>query len=191
VNFFFVLSVALALSMDAFAVSIGLSLAPSGLTRSQTFRLAFYFGLFQFVMPVLGWAAGRSIIRLIESYDHWVAAGLLVFVGGKMIIESFHKEEHLERKTRDVTKGLSLLVLSLATSLDALAVGLSFAALRVPIVYPAAIIGVVCFTITAIGTKVGPVLGKLAGKWAEMAGGAVLILIAVKILLDHQPFTPP
>ncbi len=189
-NFFFVLGVALALSMDAFAVSIGLSLAPSGLTRSQTFRLAFHFGLFQFVMPVLGWAAGRSIIRLIESYDHWVAAGLLVFVGGKMIIESFHKEEHLERKTRDVTKGLSLLVLSLATSLDALAVGLSFAALRVPIVYPAVIIGVVCFTITAIGTKVGPVFGKLAGKWAEMAGGAVLILIAVKILLDHQPFNP-
>jgi len=184
-SFLFILGVALALAMDAFAVSIGTSLAQGGLSRGQAFRLAFHFGLFQFMMPVIGWTAGRSIVRLIESYDHWLAAGLLVLVGGKMMIESFHKEERLERKKRDVTRGFSLVLLSLATSLDALAVGLSLAALHVPIIYPAAIVGLVCFTITTIGTKIGPALGKVAGKWAELAGGAVLILIAVKILADH------
>ncbi|MGA2586652.1 MAG: manganese efflux pump MntP family protein [Candidatus Aminicenantales bacterium] len=184
-SFFFVLGVALSLAADAFAVSVGLSLGRSGLTRRQSFRLAFHFGLFQFMMPVAGWAAGRSFVGLIGGFDHWVAAALLVFVGGKMIVESFHEEKRSERKAVDATRGFSLVVLSLATSLDALAVGFSLAALHVPIVYPAAVIGVVCFSITLIGTRIGPGLGKIAGKWADIAGGAVLILIAIKILIDH------
>ncbi|MDP2915195.1 MAG: manganese efflux pump MntP family protein [Candidatus Aminicenantes bacterium] len=181
----YVLGVALALTMDAFAVAVGLSLSRDGLRGAQSLRLAFLFGLFQFVMPIAGWAAGQTVIKFITDYDHWVAAGLLVFVGGKMIAESFHKEEEIERKAADVTKGFPLILLSVATSLDALAVGLSFGALRVPILLPAAVIGLVCFTVTMAGTKIGPFLGKLAGKWAEIAGGIVLLLIAVKILADH------
>lgn len=181
----YVLGVALALTMDAFAVAVGLSLSRDGLRGASSLRLAFLFGLFQFVMPIAGWAAGQTVIKFIAAYDHWLAAGLLVFVGGKMIAESFHKEEEIERKAADVTRGFPLILLSVATSLDALAVGLSFGALRVPILLPAAIIGVVCFSVTMAGTRIGPWLGKLAGKWAEIAGGVVLLLIAVKILADH------
>jgi putative Mn2+ efflux pump MntP len=184
-SIFYVLGVALALSMDAFAISVGLSLSRDGLRGARSLRLASLFGLFQFMMPIAGWTAGQTVIRLIAAYDHWIAAGLLVFVGGKMVLESFHKEERIERKAADVTRGFSLILLSVATSLDALAVGLSFGALRVPILLPAAVIGVVCFTVTLAGTKIGPLLGKLAGKWAEIAGGVVLLLIAVKILAEH------
>jgi putative Mn2+ efflux pump MntP len=184
-SFFLVLAVALSLTMDAFAVSVGLSLARAGLTNAQALRLSFHFGLFQFLMPIVGWAAGRSFVHYIESFDHWMAATLLVFVGGKMMVEALKKEKSETKNAADATKGFSLILLSLATSMDALAVGLSFAALGVPIVYPSVIIGVVCFSVTILGTKIGPVLGKIAGKSAELSGGAVLILIAVKILIDH------
>ena len=184
-SFIYILGVALGLSMDAFAVSVGCSLSRAGLKRAGALRMAAHFGLFQFVMPILGWAAGRSVIGLIQSFDHWIAAGLLVFVGGKMIVEAFRKEEELICEVQDRSKGWPLVVLSFATSLDALAVGLSFGALGVPVLLPAAIIGVVCFSVTLAGAKIGPVIGKLAGEWAEAAGGVVLILIAVKILIEH------
>jgi len=184
-NFFVVLAVALALAMDAFAVSVGVSLIHRGLTGGQAFRLSFHFGLFQFIMPILGWVAGRNILKLIEKYDHWLAAGLLVFIGGRMILESFRRGDHLVKRSSDQTKGFSLIMLSVATSLDALAVGLSLAALHVAIIYPAAVIGVVAFLVTAAGTRIGPVFGRLIGKRAEFAGGLVLVLIAVKILTDH------
>ena len=184
-NFLVVLAIALALAMDAFAVSMGVSLIHKKLTRGQTFRLSFHFGLFQFAMPVLGWIAGRNILKLIEKYDHWLAACLLVFIGGRMIFESFRHEDRLAKKGADLTKGFSLVMLSVATSLDALAVGLSLAALDAPILYPAGVIGVVAFIATAFGAVIGPGLGRLIGKRAEFAGGLVLILIAVKILADH------
>jgi putative Mn2+ efflux pump MntP len=185
-SFGVILAIALALAMDAFAVSIGVSLVQRGCTPRQTLRMSGSFGLFQFFMPIIGWAAGRTIVGLIQSFDHWIAAGLLVFVGGKMILEAFHGEEDDgEVSCPDKTRGGHLLLLSLATSIDALAVGLSLAALEVPVVYPAAVIGVVAFLITALGTKIGPVLGKWIGKWAELAGGLVLLGIAVKILIDH------
>lgn len=180
-----VLGMALALAMDAFAVSIGLSVSLRGLRNLQTFRLALSFGLFQFFMPIIGWAAGEKIVRFIKDYDHWVAFILLLAVGGKMIYESFHAEDEQKKYASDPTKGLSLLVLSVATSIDSLAVGLSLAALRVKIVYPAVIIGIVAFTMTIVGVKIGPVLGRVIGKRAEFAGGAVLILIGVKILAEH------
>jgi putative Mn2+ efflux pump MntP len=185
-SFGVILAIALALAMDAFAVSIGVSLVQRGCTPRQTLRMSGSFGLFQFFMPIIGWAAGRTIVGLIQSFDHWIAAGLLVFVGGKMILEAFHGEEDDgEVSCPDKTRGGHLLLLSLATSIDALAVGLSLAALEVPVVYPAAVIGVVAFLITALGTKIGPVLGKWIGKWAELAGSLVLLGIAVKILIDH------
>jgi len=179
------LGIALALAMDAFAVSIGLGLSLHPATAAQTLRLAFHFGLFQFLMPVAGWAAGERSIGLIGPYDHWVAFGLLLAVGGKMTIESFRKggEDRLERP--DPTRGISLLVLSVATSLDALAVGISLAALGVAIQYPAIIIGLVAFVMTIVGMKLGPVLGRIIGRRAELLGGLVLILIGIRILVDH------
>jgi manganese efflux pump family protein len=171
--------------MDAFAVSLGLGLSLRPASSGQTFRLAFHFGLFQFLMPVLGWAAGETLIRHIEKYDHWVAFALLLGVGGKMIFESLRPEPSLESKRSDPTRGVSLLVLSVATSLDALAVGLSLAALRVAIVFPAVVIGVVAFAMTVLGMKIGPALGRIIGRRAELLGGVILIVIGIKILADH------
>jgi putative Mn2+ efflux pump MntP len=180
-----VLGIAFALAMDAFAVSLGLGLSLKPATGGQTFRLAFHFGLFQFLMPVVGWAAGETLIRHIEKYDHWVAFVLLLGVGGKMIYESFRPEKDSGSGRSDPTRGASLLVLSVATSLDALAVGLSLAALRVDIVFPAVVIGIVAFAMTVAGMKIGPSLGKIIGRRAELLGGVILILIGIKILVDH------
>jgi len=185
VSVLLILGLALALAMDAFAVSLGLGLSLRPASSGQTFRLAFHFGLFQFLMPVLGWAAGETLIRHIEKYDHWVAFALLLGVGGKMIFESLKPEPSLESKRSDPTRGVSLFVLSVATSLDALAVGLSLAALRVDIVFPAIVIGSVAFAMTALGMKIGPTLGRYIGRRAELLGGAILILIGIKILTDH------
>ena len=180
-----VLGIAFALAMDAFAVSLGLGLSLKPATGGQTFRLAFHFGLFQFLMPVVGWAAGETLIHHIEKYDHWVAFVLLLGVGGKMIYESFRPEKDSGSGRSDPTRGASLLVLSVATSLDALAVGLSLAALRVDIVFPAVVIGIVAFAMTVAGMKIGPSLGKIIGRRAELLGGVILILIGIKILVDH------
>ena len=186
-NFFLVLAVALALAMDAFAVSVGVSLRPEGLTKSQTLRMAFHFGFFQFMMPLVGWQATRSfLLDYIEPVDHWVAFGLLLVIGARMISESFRSREKTEQSQRDPTRGFAVLTLSVATSIDALAVGMSFAALRTSILYPAAVIGIVALAMTLLGTKIGPLLGRLAGKRAEFFGGLLLILIGVKILLDHM-----
>jgi putative Mn2+ efflux pump MntP len=184
-NVLLILGLALALAMDAFAVSLGLGLSLKPVTGGQTFRLAFHFGLFQFLMPVVGWAAGESLIRYIEKYDHWVAFALLLGVGGKMIFESLRPEKEPGFKRSDPTRGASLLVLSVATSLDALAVGLSLAALHVDIIFPALVIGVVAFAMTVLGMKIGPALGKIIGRRAELLGGVILILIGLKILADH------
>ncbi|MDD8026302.1 MAG: manganese efflux pump MntP family protein [Acidobacteriota bacterium] len=182
-----VLGLALALAMDAFAVAVGVGLSMRGCSSRQTFRLAFHFGLFQFAMPILGWAAGRTVVGLIRDYDHWLAAGLLVFIGGKMMVEALRREKRGSGGAigSDPTRGGRLVILSLATSIDALAAGLGLAALGVPVVYPALVIGVVAFALTAVGAKLGPLAGRWAGKWAELAGGLVLIGIAAKILFDH------
>lgn len=182
---FLVLPIALALGMDAFAVSVGLAVSQKGLSRNQVFRLATGFGLFQFLMPLLGWMAGQTIIESIKTVDHWVAFGLLAVVGTKMIYESFKSETSISNKDKDPTKGFVLLILSVATSIDALAVGLSFAALDLPVLIPSLIIGVVAFIMTIVGTKIGPLFGRLVGKRAELIGGSVLILIGIKILTDH------
>lgn len=185
-SFFLVFAVAFALAMDAFGVSIGVSLSLERLTMRQTLRLASSFGLFQFVMSFLGWQAGQSVLmKHIESFDHWLAFSLLLVIGAKMIYESFKREKDSGKASADPTKGSSLLLLSVATSIDALAVGLSLAVLHLDILYPAAVIGLVAFLMTALGSKIGPLLGRLAGKRAELSGGLILILIGIKILLDH------
>ena len=185
-NFILVLVVAIALAMDAFAVSVGVSLRPEGLSRKQTLRMAFHFGFFQFMMALIGWQATRSILLdYIEPIDHWVAFGLLLIIGSRMISGSFRSRENAEKRQTDSTRGFNLFVLSVATSIDAFAVGMSLAALQTAILYPAGIIGIVAFLMTLLGTKIGPLLGRLAGKRAEFFGGLLLILTGVKILLDH------
>ena len=134
-------------------------------------------------MPVLGWLAGRTFVNFIGGFDHWLAFGLLGFVGGKMIWESFHADK--EEKQTDVTKGFLLLTLSIATSIDALAVGLSFAFLKVNILTASLTIGVTAFVITIIGFIVGKKAGEFIGKRAELIGGLILVGIGVRILLTH------
>ncbi len=183
-NFPSILIIAVGLGMDAFSVAIGVGATARIVSLRPVFRLSFHFGLFQLLMPVMGWFAGVSVAHIIADYDHWIAFGLLAFVGGKMILESFNKEVKVH--AADSTKGLTLFLLSVATSIDALAVGLSFAFLRIPIIYPSVIIGIVAFIMTAAGMFFGAKLGKTAGKRAEMLGGLILIGIGIKILMEHM-----
>ena len=178
------LFIAVGLSADCFAVALSSSCAMKTLTRFQILRTSLSFGLFQAIMPVLGWLAGRTLINFIGSFDHWLAFALLGFVGGRMIWESFHPEREDEKKT-DFTKGWVLLTLSLATSIDALAVGLSFAFLKVNILAASLTIGITCFLITIIGFILGRKVGEYVGKRAELVGGLILIAIGLKILLTH------
>jgi len=180
-----ILGIAVALAMDAFAVSLGISAVLKGITNRQTFRVAFHFGFFQFLMPILGWSAGQSVQAYIQAFDHWVAFGLLLLIGGKMIYESFEFGKKEKKYVTDPTKGLSLLFLSVATSIDALAVGLSLALIGVGIVYPAVIIGLVAFVITLFGMKMGALLGNLIKKRGELLGGVILIIIGLIIVFRH------
>jgi putative Mn2+ efflux pump MntP len=185
-NFFLILAVAFALAMDAFAVSVGISLRPTRLSNRQIFRVAVHFGFFQFMMPLLGWQATQSILLdFIEPYDHWVAFGLLMIIGAKMIFEFLRPGKETQKNQTDPTRGFSLFILSVATSIDALAVGMSLAALQETILYPASVIGVIAFGMTLLGARTGPLLGRLVGKSAELLGGLILILIGAKILLEH------
>ena len=176
-----ILGLSLALSMDAFAVSIASGLNLASVTPRHVFRLAFHFGLFQFLMPVIGWRVGREVTGPISAFDDWIAFGLLAFVGGKMLWEARDGEERPAKA--DPSRGLMLVTLSLATSLDALAVGLSLAFLRVSIWIPSLTIGAVTATLSAIGVGFGSRCGKRWGRWAEILGGCVLILIGLRILV--------
>jgi putative Mn2+ efflux pump MntP len=184
-NILIVLSVAFALAMDAFSVSVGISFRPEQRGMRRAMRLSLSFGFFQFMMTILGWFAGMKIQSLIQAFDHWVAFGLLLIIGCRMILESLRQHKKQEQKEQDLTKGWPLFVLSVATSIDALAMGLTFAALGEEILYPALIIGVVAFLMTHMGAKLGPLLGQIIGRKAELFGGLILILIGTKILVDH------
>jgi len=179
-----VLLIAIGLSADCFAVALGASTSGKGISRLQMIRVCLAFGVFQAMMPLLGWLGGRTLVDVISEYDHWVAFGLLLIIGSRMIWESFHSEED-ESRERDFSKGLPLLTLALATSIDALAVGVSFAFLSVNIAVAVLTIGMVCFLITGIGFWVGRKAGQLLGKRAETAGGIILIGIGLRILLAH------
>ena len=178
------LGIAVGLAMDAFAVAIGVGLNAPEVGLRKTLRLAWHFGLFQALMPIIGWLAGLSVERWISGVDHWVAFGLLAAIGGHMIYEALHGDEEA-RGAKDPTRGASLVVLSVATSIDALAVGLSLALLGVEIWWPAVVIGVVAFAFTAAGLHLGRRFGALFGRRMEIAGGLILIAIGVKILVDH------
>jgi putative Mn2+ efflux pump MntP len=179
-----IISIAVALGMDAFAVAISAGSQFPQVTPRRLFRLSFHFGLFQFMMPIIGFWAGSTISDYIKDYDHWVALGLLCIVGGKMIKESL-ADDDCDKKPPDPTKGWTLVVLSVATSIDALAVGLSMAFLGVAVWMPSVIIGVVALMMTAVGMFFGSRLGMLFGRRAGLIGGLILIGIGVKILIEH------
>ena len=173
----------MALAMDAFAVSVATGLTVAPVTARHTFRMAFHFGLFQFLMPVLGWLAGRGSAEWIGTANDWVAVALLAFVGGKMVWESREEEEN--RPKADPTRGWMLVTLSVATSLDALAVGFSLALEEVTLWLPAAIIGLVAGTLSMVGILFGGRLGTRWSRWARLGGGCVLIAIGMRILVGH------
>ena len=176
--------------MDAFAVSIAAGICLGKIHWRQNFRLAWHFGLFQAMMPVIGWGAGLTVRDLISRYDHWVAFGLLVFVAYGMMREAFKNDDQCER-VKDPTKGFTMVMLSVATSLDALAVGLSLSMINVSIWMPAAVIGVVACLFTTIGLHLGKRIGRAARirQVADGAGALVLLLIGLNILREHGVFT--
>jgi manganese efflux pump family protein len=179
------MAIAVALAMDAFAVAIVTGLTVKPLTQRHVFRLSFHFGLFQFLMPLLGWIAGHAVQKHVAAFDHWVAFGLLAFVGGKMIWGSLRGDSDESASTNDPTSGWQLVMLSIATSIDAFAVGLSLGLIGSAIMKPAVIIGIVAAAFTAAGMALGRKVGSLWGKRVEILGGLILIAIGAKILFDH------
>jgi manganese efflux pump family protein len=177
------LLLAVGLAMDACAVSLGAGATGRSAGRRAAFRLGFHFGLFQFLMPILGWFLGYSVAHLIAAFDHWIAFGLLAIVGGRMIRSGLNPESSLD--PGDPSKGWSLILLSIATSIDALAVGLSLAMIRVAIWQPAVIIGVVTAAMSVIGLRLGSRLGRAFGSRMEVVGGVILLLVGIRILIQH------
>jgi putative Mn2+ efflux pump MntP len=178
-----ILFIALALSADCFAVAFSGSLYIRTGSLAPMMRTAVTFGGFQAVMAALGWLAGRTIVNLISAYDHWLAFILLALIGGRMIWESFRHRD--KRKQIDISKGILLVTLAIATSIDAMAVGLSFAFLKVNIVTACLIIGVVAFGVTLAGFTLGTRIKSFLGKYAELVGGIILIAIGARVLLSH------
>jgi putative Mn2+ efflux pump MntP len=178
------LLIAVSLAMDAFAVSLAAGARRPSVGHRGALRLAFHFGLFQFMMPVIGWFIGTRVAMLIADYDHWVAFGLLAFVGLRMIRAGWRAgPEGAPRE--DPSRGWTLAALSLATSIDALAIGLSLALLRTGVWYPSAVIGVVTATLSLLGVRLGHRLGGWLGRPMEIAGGVVLNLLGLRILISH------
>ncbi len=178
-----VLLIAVGLAMDAFTVSVAEGVALRKVTPGHTLRVCLHFGAFQAIMPVVGWLAGVSLRALIQGVDHWVAFGLLTAIGLKMVAGTFFGFETGE--PREPSRGARLIALSVATSIDALAVGISLAMLGVAIWTPAAVIGLVTGALCAGGMHMGDRIGRRLGKWAELCGGVILCAIGVKILLEH------
>jgi manganese efflux pump family protein len=183
-DIFTLAAISVALAMDAFAVALVTGLTLPQLTGRHLFRFGFHFGLFQALMPILGWLAGITLREKIEAVDHWVAFVLLFCVGVKMLWDAIQQDAE-ELRTTDPTKGLSLVMLSIATSIDALAIGLSLAVLGIQIWTPALFIGLTAGVLTVAGMLLGRRLGAIWGFRVEVTGGLLLIAIGLKILLEH------
>jgi len=182
--FWTILLIAIGLAMDCFAVSLGVGTAGTAVGRRATFRLFFHFGLFQAGMTVLGWLAGKTVVTYVANIDHWVAFGLLAFVGGRMIRSGLRKEGE-PPSIQNPSRGLTLVMLSVATSIDALAVGLSLALLSVNVLWAALLIGGVSALLSLAGLLLGNQLGLRFGKSMEVVGGVILILIGLRVLVTH------
>ncbi|MGD0751512.1 MAG: manganese efflux pump MntP family protein [Anaerolineales bacterium] len=182
-NFFEIFLIALSMSMDAFAVCLAAGTQESTTGLRPTFRLAFHFGLFQFLMPVIGWFAGTTVLRYISAYDQWVAFGLLAFVGLRMVRSGIDQNSNAPKA--NPSRGWTLVILAIATSIDALAIGFSLGLVGVTIWYPAVVIGVVTGLVSWLGILLGNRLGVKFGKRMEIIGGIILILIGIWIVLSH------
>jgi len=179
-----ILLIGIGVSMDCLAVAIAASVANRSLSRLQIGRASFSFGAFQSMMLVLGWLLGQTVVDIIEDYDHWLAFGLLLLIGARMIKESLESDQDNHERT-DITKGFALLTLSVATSIDSLAVGLSLALLGLSVLLAAPVIGSITFAISVTGFYIGRPVGSAMGRRAEALGGVVLIGIGLRILLSH------
>ncbi|MBN1516972.1 manganese efflux pump [Candidatus Sumerlaeota bacterium] len=182
-SIFSIVIIALALAMDAFAVSISSGIAITKLHVRHAMLIACCFGSFQGLMPLIGWGAGQGIKVYIACCDHWIAFILLFIVGARMIYDACREQD--EEKSFDPLNKYVLFVLSIATSIDALAVGLTLSFINVSIMLPALIIGVVTFVMSFAGAYIGAMFGHLLEKRVEIAGGLLLIGIGVKILVQH------
>lgn len=192
--------IAIGLSMDAFAVSLCLGLTMTKVTIKKALIIGLYFGFFQGIMPLIGYLLGTQFANKIVAFDHWITFALLCFIGGKMIVESFTEEGCADRacpaaecvdrecpkKKEASLKAIEMLPLALATSIDALAVGVSFAFLNVNIVPAVLSIGIITLVVCMIGVKIGHLFGVQFKSKAELAGGIILVLIGLKILLEHM-----
>ncbi len=188
-SYYEIFALSAALAMDAFAVAISIGFKLKTVDYHQKFRLSWHFGLFQALMPVIGWSAGLSVRNIIEAYDHWIAFILLLFIGLKMIKEAFEKNK--PERIKDPSKGISLVVLSIVTSIDALAVGFSLSILEISIWEPAVIIGIVAGIFTFTGLYIGKTVVRVVylNRYAELAGGIVLVGIGLRILWSHGVFS--
>lgn len=175
--------IAVALAMDAFAVALGAGVILQPLTGRHLFRLGFHFGLFQGLMPIIGWTTGLGMQSFVTTWAPWIAFGLLGFVGAKMIHEALQENDE-EMTRKDPTRGVTLVMLSIATSIDALAVGFSLALIGVTIWYPALIIALCAAILTVAGLLLGNTVGTIWGKRVEVLGGLILIGIGLKIILQ-------
>jgi len=169
--------------MDAFAVALGASATGRLQGKRAAFRLAFHFGLFQFMMPVIGWLVAIRLQRFVESVDHWLAFFLLAYVGGRMVFAGLRPGR--EELRRDPSRGASLVALSVATSIDALAVGLSLAFLGMEIWWPSAAIGIITCGFSLAGVFLGTRLNAKVGPRMEIVGGLFLLAIGMQILVTH------
>ena len=177
-----ILLISIGLAMDAFAVSVCKGLAMKKMNWKKAITIGLYFGAFQAIMPTIGFFLGTTFERFITNVDHWVAFILLVGIGINMVKEAFNKKSENRNDNVDMK---TMLVLSIATSIDALAIGITFACLKIHIVMPVITIGLITFIISVIGVKIGNRFGNKYEKKAEIMGGVILILLGIKILLEH------
>ena len=183
------LVIGVGLSMDAFAVALCKGLGMKRVNYTHALIIAAFFGVFQALMPLIGWALGTQFERFITPIDHWIAFGLLAFIGAKMLIDAFRSGKSEEEDAQDTSQEKldirELFMLAIATSIEALAVGITFAFLHVNIVFSASVIGLTTFVISLAGVVIGNKFGARFEKPATIIGGVVLILIGVKILIEH------
>lgn len=177
------IGIGIGLSMDALAIAITNGAAIKHCQFKHAFLIAFAFGFAQFLMPLLGWSLGSAFLQALQAYDHWIAFFLLLAIGGKMLHESGQLNDNDEFKS--CMHIPTLIAMSVATSIDALAVGFSFACLKIQIVLPVIVIGLTTFTICLVGVYVGKAVGHFLEKKLEIVGGLVLIGIGLRILIEH------
>ena len=178
-----IMLIAVGLAMDAFAVSIAKGISINDQKRKNALIIASFFATFQMIMPMIGWLAGLGLKEVIMGIDHWIALGLLVLIGARMIYDSTKKED-VQRESN--LRFHILLTLSVATSIDALMVGLSFAFLQTAVAVPLIVIGIVTFALSYVGFLFGNVIGNILGNKMKVVGGVILIAIGIKIFLEHM-----